>query len=370
MNKSLMELYGINKNGLISIDKKACLCGEEMDVSIATCPKCGANLSKTKLLNINKNNALAKRTAISDTDEVYTYQLFGLFSKGFELYEQNLLEVSFNLKTEKVFISDSKFFKANAEKSDFKNAIETRFPGFLSFVANSLREQVYDYAVTNFSSLRSDQIENFFHVYNSYKELIPYLMGYKILNYGRNVDLKSYFPNIDFNDKEAIKQLPIYIPVLRTYDLKNVKYIETIVEIYQNHTEQELIPFNNCVDKMLGLLNCHFINGDDLFNTFSVLYNKDISFEDFTRIYLSSRENFFSKLMEVKKMLKKISGKFSWSDIEKIDRKLYGTLCTKMDFLKTGIPKDKIDGIFACLENNPMNIYDEIKKNLPQRKES
>lgn len=370
MNKDLMALYGINKSGLLSIDRKACLCGEEMDNSVTTCPKCGTNLAKTKLLNINKNTALGKRIVITDNSDCYKYEIFGLFSKGFELYEQNLLEVSFDFATEKVVISDSKFFKSNADKPDFQKAIEDRFPGFLFFVTSSLREQEFEYATTNFSSLRSDQIENFFHIYNSYKELIPYLMGYKILNYGRSFDLSTYFPNVDFNDKDAINTLPIYLPVLKTYDLKNVKYIETIVEIYRTHSEQELIVFNNCVDKMIGLLNRHYINGNDLFDTFSVLYNKDISFDDFTRIFLVSREDFFSKMMSVKKMLKKLRGKFSWADIEKIDRKLYGTLCTKVELLNAGVPKDKIDGIFDLLNSNPMAVYDELDKYRPPRKDN
>lgn len=368
MNKELMSLYNINKNGLISIDKKACICGEEMDNSVTVCPKCGTNLVKTKLLNINKNTALEKRIVITDNNDIYKYEIFGLFSKGFELYEQNLLEFSFDFHTEKVTISDSKFFKANADKTDFKNAIETKFPNFLSFVVRSLREQTFEYATTNFSSLRSDQIENFFHIYNSYNKLIPYLMGYKILNYGKNFDLSTYFPNVDFNDEESIKTLPIYLPVLKTYDLKNVKYIETIIDIYKTHSEQELIIFNSCIDKMLGLLDSHYIDGNDLFDTFSVLYNKDISFEDFIRIFLASRENFFSKMMSVKKMLKKLKGKFSWSDIEKIDRKLYGTLCTKVDFLNAGVPKDKIDGIFDLLDKNPMAVFDELDKyRLPRK---
>lgn len=369
MNHNLMSLYEINKNGLISIDRKVCLCGEEMNNAINVCPKCGTNLAKTKLLNINKNTALAKRIVITDNSDVYKYEIFGLFSKGFELYEQNLLEFSFDFRTEKVTISDSKIFKSNADKPDFQKAIETRFPNFLSFVSISLRQQEFEYAVTNFSSLRSDQIENFFHIYNSYNKLIPYLMGYKILNYGKNLDLKTYFPNVDFNDEESLKTIPIYLPVLKTYDLKNVKYIETIIDIYKTHSEQELIVFNNCVDKMLGLLNRRYIDGNDLFDTFSVLYNKDISFEDFTRIFLASREDFFSKMMPVKKMLKKLKGKFSWTDIEKIDRKLYGTLCTKTNFLNAGVPKDKIDGIFELLNSNPMAVYDELDKYRPPRKD-
>ena len=139
MNHNLMSLYEINKNGLISIDRKVCLCGEEMNNAINVCPKCGTNLAKTKLLNINKNTALAKRIVITDNSDVYKYEIFGLFSKGFELYEQNLLEFSFDFRTEKVTISDSKIFKSNADKPDFQKAIETRFPNFLSFVSISLR---------------------------------------------------------------------------------------------------------------------------------------------------------------------------------------------------------------------------------------
>lgn len=358
MNSQLLNLYEINKNGFISIDKKACVCGEIVDVNVDVCPKCQQSLSKTKLLNVNKNNALKKRTVVLDENGVFSFNIYGLFSKGFDLYEQELLKVSFDRNTEKVLISDTKYFKANGDSDQFREELDKAFPGFCSFVLAGLKEQEYEYAVTRLSSLRSDQFENFFHVYNQYRALIPYLRGYKVLNYGKNIALKDIFPSTDFNDEESVKKLPIYLPALLTYDFKNVRYIDTLVEIYKTKTDKELLIFNNCVDKMLDIMNRRGINGDELFDTFSVLYNKDISFEDFIRIFLVSREDYFGKMMNVKKMLKKVYGKFSWSDIEKIDRKLYGTLETKTELRNVKISKDKIEEVFSTLENDPMKALD------------
>ena len=56
-------------------------------------------------------------------------------------------------------------------------------PKFFSFVETSLRQQEYDFATTNFSSLGADKISNFVYIYNNYKAMIPYIRGYKILNF-------------------------------------------------------------------------------------------------------------------------------------------------------------------------------------------
>lgn len=124
-----------------------------------------------------------------------------------------------------------------------------------------------------------DQIENFLHVYCQYRALIPYFRGYKILNYGKNVNLKDYFPTIDFNSEDEVKKLPIYLPVFLTYDFKNVKYMDTIVNIYKNESSDDLIIFNNCIDKLLSIANKYRDRWDDrldyntINDTFSVLYN-------------------------------------------------------------------------------------------------
>lgn len=360
MNKKLLIAYEINKNGFISTDSKQCLCGETVEISVNTCPKCGADLKKTKLLNVNKNNVLKKKTEISFEDNIFIYCIRGLFSKGFELYENSLLEFKMDLTKEEVTISDTKYFKTNGDSEALKDGLEKYLPGFYSFVIKSLREQSFEYAKTKFASLTADQIENFLHVYCNYRTLIPYFRGYKVLNYGKNVDLKSYYPNIDFNSEDDIKKLSIYLPVFLTYDFKNVKYMDTIVQIYEKESSDDLKIFNNCIDKLLSIANSyrnrweHRLDYNTVNDTFSVLYNHDISFQDFLRIFLASREDYFSKLLEVKKNLKKVYGKFSWNDIEKIDRKLYGSLCTKATLKTKKISKENIEVIYKTLEKDPI----------------
>lgn len=362
MNKELLNLYDIKKNGLILTDKKQCLCGEIVDINTQNCPKCGENLAKTKLLNINKNTVLKKQISTSFTDNVFHYCINGLFSKGFELYEKVLLKFEMDLNSETIIISDTKYFKKNSDTEEFKEILEKYLPGFYNFVIKSLTEQNFEYAKSKFGSLTADELTNFLHIYHSYQALIPYLRGYKILNYGKSFNLKDYFPSINFNSKEEVETLSIYLPVLLTYDFKNVKYLESIISIYKNESEKDLIVFNNCIDKLLSIANkfSYELNYNTINDTFSVLYNNDISFKNFIRIFLASREDYFSKLLEVKKMLKKINGKFSWNDIEKIDKKLYGTLSTKSKLRKDGYSKEDIDKVFEELKRNPINALNYI----------
>ena len=75
---------------------------------------------------------------------------------------------------------------------------------------------------------------------------------------------------------------------------------------------------------------------------------------DFIRIYQNSRENFFCKILDIKKMLKKLYKKnFSWSDIEKIDRKTYGTLSVKSELKENKFSNEEIDDFYSKLESNP-----------------
>ena len=360
MNKELLKLYDINKLGLVSTDNKQCLCGELVNIDVDICPKCGNSLKKTKLLNINKNNALKKRFSCSFENNIFKYSIDALFSKGFELYENNVLTFLIDKNIDKVLISDTKYFKSNGNNNELLESLDKYLPNFYNFVIHSLKEQEYGYAVTNFSSLTADQLENFLYIYNNYNALIPYLRGYKILNYGKNFNLKDFFPNIDFNNQEDVQNLPIYLDVLLTYDLKNVKYLDSIVEIYQTRTKEELTIFNNCIDKVLSVNKNgkRVLSYNDINDTFSVLYNKDILFEDFIRIYLNSREDYFCRLLEVKKMLKKFDRKFSWSNIEKIDSKLYGTLSSKTELKQKKINQNIINSIYEKLEKNPLEALD------------
>lgn len=360
MNSILLNKYGINKNGLIQTENKQCLCGETLDISINVCPKCGKSLKKTELLNVNKNSALKKRIEVSNENGIFSYKIFILLSKGFDLYEDNPLTFTIDNNMDSVTISDSKYFKTNGKSEEFITAINDAYPGFMNFVEKSLKEQEFEYAITNFSSLSADKLSNFVYIYNHYKALIPYLRGYKILNYGKSFDLKKYFPNIDFNDENSLNSIDIYLPALLTYDLKNIKYLDSIIEIYKTRTLDEIILFNDCVDKVLDETRKQTRYYYDRFtynevnDSFSILYNKEISFEDFIRIYQNSRENFFCKILEMKKMLKKLYKKnFSWSDIEKIDRKTYGTLSVKSNLKDNKLSNEQIDDFYSKLESNP-----------------
>lgn len=359
MNKDLIELYGLVKVGVHNTVKKQCLCGCEMDISEKQCPTCNTLLPKSKLLNVNKNTSMAKRYETQEDDKTIHFIYYNLLSKGFELYEVEAMRLSIDKDTCDVRISDSKVFKAMKGNKYLKDFVEHSFPGLLTYITACLSDLEYEYAVSQFTSLSESNIKNFLTVFIKYKALIPYLAGYKVYYYGTKLDLMSYYPETDFNDIKAVNKTGLNLDLLRAWDIKNVKYVEAIIDISDkvDKKKQELL---------VTILNNMFseaghdrrrIDYNDVMDTFSLLYNKEISVEDFIRIYQNSRENYFCKISEFRKMYKKVNrDKIDWGLIDKIDRKIYGTMATKY-YLKSELKlkNDAIDSIYEELEKNPMN---------------
>jgi hypothetical protein len=360
--KDLLKKYNLdNKMGLTLVDKKKCLCGEEMDTNVQICPKCGASLIKKNLLNVAKNTALAKSINAKFENNVFTFTIDLLLSQGFSLYESNALTFVIDINNVKVTISDTKYFKANGQNPILIEALDKYMPQFYEFIARGLKEQEYYYAVSNFSSLSPSQIENFLNIYANYNALIPYLRGYKVLNYGKSFNLKEFYPNVDFNSIEDIMaNVDLYLPVLKTYEFKNVNYLSEIVNIYKTQSRDDLNIFNACIDKLLTFSEMRGMTYAEVMDVFSVLYNKEISFQDFLRIYLNSREYYFAKLLEVKKSLKKVEKKFSWFDVDGINGKFYGTLMAKSEMASHKISKTNINEIYKTLENNPTKALEML----------
>ena len=67
--------YNINKNGLLSVDKKKCLCGEVVASNVNVCPNCGKSLKNKELLNVDKNNSLAKLMDTKFEKNVFNYKI-------------------------------------------------------------------------------------------------------------------------------------------------------------------------------------------------------------------------------------------------------------------------------------------------------
>ena len=61
-------------------------------------------------------------------------------------------------------------------------------------------------------------------------------------------------------------------------------------------------------------------------------------------------------------MLKKFNKKFSWSDIDKIDRKTYGTLSSKTFLKESKYSNEKIDEFYKELETNPIEALKNLTK--------
>lgn len=359
MNKDLMELYGLEKIGVHNMVRKQCMCGCEMEMSEKKCPKCNTMLPKSKLLNISRNTAISKRYDSVAEGNMIHFIYYNLLSKGFELYEVEAMRLSINTETCDVKISDNRIFKTMKRNQYLKDFLEKFFPGLLLYITSCLGELEYEYAVANFTSLSESNIKNFLNVFTKYKALISYLSGYKVYYYGAKINLKDYYPDTDFNDMESVKKTGLNLELLRAWDIKNVKYIEAIIEISNHIDEKKQELLVAILDNMFteAGINRRNIDYKDVIDTFSLLYNKEISVDDFIRIYLNSRENYFCKISEFRKQYKKINrNKINWSEIDKIDRKTYGTIATKC-YLKTELKEkmETIDNAYAELEKNPMN---------------
>lgn len=351
--KYFLDLYKLDKIGLFNEKKRMCSCNTELSEKDKICPNCGIEIKKSKLLNVGKNSALGKRYESVETGDTYGFNYYQLLSNGFELYETEMLSFSINKKTSEVKISNSKVFKTIGSKAEFINFLDTKLNGFLEYVNNCLSEFDYDYAIRNFTSLSESQLSNFVYIYMNYRAIIPYLRGYKIFYYGTKLDLNKYYPNVDFNDINEVKKIDLNLDLLLSLDLKNEKYIEGIIDISKNKPKEVQ---EKLIDIMHNMLNDR--RGSETYentiNSFSLIYNEEITVEDFIRIYNNSRNNYFNKIFEFKKIYKKqVKKVIDWSTIEKIDRKT----------LKSLSMKDKIKKDFKMSSQNINKVYDLLEEN-------
>lgn len=217
-----------------------------------------------------------------------------------------------------------------------------------------------------------DQIENYLNVYCNYKQLMKYLRGYKVFYYGKLIDLKKYYPNIDFNNEKEVENSGLLLKLLLTWDIKNVKYIEKIIDISNNESELNKAIILDIVDNMIEYCNDrnwrNRMDYNDMIDSFSILYNNEISLEDFIRIYNNSRDNMFCKIYEFRKLYKKLVDKnIDWSSIEKIDSKVLGMLNSKDILKKEKYSKDIIEQSYEELNKNPINALNILANNIPKK---
>ncbi|WP_368263299.1 hypothetical protein [Clostridium disporicum] len=353
--KKMFELYNLNKVGLIKENQRLCSCGQYLLEGDKSCPNCKTVIKKAKLLNVGKNSALAKRYDVIIVEQEYKFSYYQLLSRGFELYETEVFYFSINKETSKVAISNSKIFKTIENNEYFIEFLNTYFDGFRDYVYSCLHEFRYDYAISNFSSLNESQLYNFLNVYLNYKALTPYLRGYKVFYYGDKVNLKKHYPNTDFNDLNDVQKTKLNLKLLSTWDIKNEKYIDEIINISETTDEK--------IQKILGDISEHQAC-EDTINSFSLIYNKEISLDDFIRIYNNSRDGQFSFIFEYRQLYKKLISKtIDWSTVEKIDKKTMGTLRTK-NHLKADLKlnKKQIEDVYDLLDKDPLEALKSLKK--------
>jgi len=361
-NKDFLVCYKSDKLGVHNTIQKKCICGCEMDINEKKCPVCGIAIPKSKLININRNSAILKRYEIIDNGVEASFIYYNLLSKGFELYETELMRFSMNRETCDVSITGDHIFKKLKDNENLISFLKKIEPGFFDFVEACLKTFQYEYAVTNFTSLNESQIKNFLTIYMNYKAIIPKILPYKIMYYGSTLNLKKYYPDIDFCNSESVKKMGIVLELLCTWDIKNEKYIETMIEIENKAAERDKRLLLEIVHQIFDLAHVNKVKYDDIIKVFSILYNKEISLNDFIRIFQNSRENFFFKIYEFRNNYKKLNhSKIDWSSIEKLDRKIVGTVIVKKDMKeKMKLKKEAIDTIYEILNKDPIKALDML----------
>lgn len=370
MNKELFDKYGIKKLGLHNGKEKMCLCGTKMSIDEKECPNCGIKLPKSKCVNIARNTAIAKRFEDTVDGSKITLNYFHLLSNSFDLYETKMLELVINKENSTITVSDPKIFKSLSEKDEIKNFFKKYLPGFITYVQNGLSVFRYEYAVSNFCSLSSAQLSNYLNVFLNYNALTKYLLGYKVFYYGSKINLSKYFPSINFNDQEDIKKTNIDFNLLSAWDIKNEKYIESIIDISKTATKEQLEQLDQIILEMKEESRKSYeIEYNDIVEAFGLLFNKDISLEDFLRIKNNSHDNYFCRFNEFKKNYKKCNGNvIDWSQIDGLNRKTLGTVKVKAGFLKgKALTKTDISEIYTILEKDPLKALKEMKSRVKTR---
>lgn len=365
--KTILTKYGIEKLGLHNGKVKKCSCGKEMSMDEKTCPDCNAKLNKTSLLNVSKNGALGKRFEETVDGDLITLKYYHLLSSAFDLYETNMFEISINKATCEIIFTDPKMFKSLAEKEELIAFFNKNLPGFVEYVKRGLSCFRYEYAINNFYSMSSGQLSNFLNIYLNYRALDKHLLGYKVFYYGSKVNLKKYYPSTDFNKKEEVEKIDLFLPLLKTWDIKNEKYIETIIEISKTASKEQLEALENIITEMATEANRGYssrIEYNDIVETFGLLYNQDISLENFLRIRNSSTDDYFCQFNTFKQNYKKcVSKTIDWDSINGLDRKTLGTLEVKSSLLKSKkLDKKSLDTVYATLDKDPLAALKQMSE--------
>lgn len=366
-NKDFVNLYKLSKVGLKNSLNKKCLCEQEVSLDEKVCPKCKEKLLNSKLINVNKNSSLAKRIEMVD-GPICSFKVYELYSKGFDLYENLFLEFTINTKTLEVIISNEKAFKNIFKYDEFYGFLSKNLPGFYEYVQDCLKVVGGSFVASNFEGLSANYLSNILNIYVNYSAIMHHLNGTKVLYFGNKVDLKDYL-DIDYTSEVAVKKSGLLLPLLKSWDIKNVAYFKSIVDI--SNSSNNVLKTQICdiadfmYSKILRTSSIYYISEElsKYFSIFSLLYNNEISLEDFIRLYNTSNNDLFENIIDYRSLYKKhISKNIDWSSINRITEKNFGSLCSKENLRKSKVSKKDIDKIYSELEKNPLKALENLVK--------
>lgn len=366
-NEELLELYGLDhklgtKNNTLKRCKK---CGTNNDINEKTCKNCNTPLPKTKMLSCTKSTALGKRRIITHKDGTHILQYMHLLSKGLELYEMEALRYEIQENPIKVTISNEKMLRTRKDDAVFMSFIEESVPGLWKYAERAMAQQLNEYATRNFTSLAASTVENLLYIHLNYRALESYILPYKAYYFGNRVDVKEYFPDTDFNNEEEVNKIPLNKDLLSVWDLRNPKYIEKIIEISKMDkvTQEVLVDSIKSFQNKINENNRHYYLNDltynNLVDTYSLIFNSEISVSDFMRIYLNSRKEVFVYIYEYSKNYKKYYKKnIDWSSVDKITNKDIEIAKKKVNLLSQKFTRDEIETLYKNLSEDPMKAFD------------
>ena len=183
-------------------------------------------------------------------------------------------------------------------------------------------------------------------------------MKYKILYFGNLINLTKYYPGVDFNDPKQIEACGLNLHLLSFWDIKNTKYIETIIEISQVAAIQADLTdmLIQCKRELNACLGHYEFDGNWALDTFSLLFNREISVEDFIRIFKRSHPADFFMMKRYKTQHKKIyRTDVDWSTVKGLSKRDIRSMQFKAVLKENKMKTEDIDAAFAALDSNPLD---------------
>lgn len=349
--KEYFVLYNIEKLGFITTDKKQCLCGTDMNINEKACPKCGTRLPKSKLINVNKIKTIGKKFSSSFENDVFIIYAWQLqVTPSLMLSERVNYQFTINTQTKEV--SHWGDFRL-MDSADFLELLKKQFPGYVEYVMKFRAINVPE-----LSKIPTASLARIFTVYWSFQGLAPYMdiysLSLKLLR-----ELKEKYREIDFNNSESVKKLPFNLHLLKICNEKTT--LNDLIQLSNTVTYKKMDIIETIIKRHEdNILDCS--KYDQLSKAFEMLFRKEISIENFTRLFLRSGIINFYRISEAARIYKSVyKVPIDWSEVYRIDEKLIYTLSLKRKLIQEyKMSLQDIEELYTILKTDPVKALQTI----------